>query len=171
MFRLIRPIFGVLAIMAGTSTLAENKDAQTLATFGDWSVFVDRAEHVCWAATVPVASSENAQGQTYLMASVYTDLGPTPQISYFGNGPLLESVVIRMRVGSVKADMYSDNNVAWLPDAGEDARMLDAMRVSDEVALTGIAGDGRAVYERFSLEGFGPALADAVTRCEGLSSD
>lgn len=165
MFRLISATLAIWAALAGAARAED--DALRLAGYGDWSVFVDRAAGVCWAATLPEDTGPG--GETYLMVSIWADDPANPELSYYGNGPLLGTALIRLRVGRQKADLYNDGNIAWLATEEEDARIVAAMRVADEVALIGHASDGTPITERFFLDGFGAALDDAARRCEEAS--
>jgi hypothetical protein len=62
--------------------------------------------------------------------------------------------------------MYTQNDGAWVKNAAEEARLVDALRrASSDVTVRGESGRGTKTIDRFSLKGVSQALDRAAQEC------
>ena len=62
--------------------------------------------------------------------------------------------------------MYTQADGAWIKNAAEEARMVDAMRKTPEMIVTGESGKGTKSTDRYSLKGLSQALDRVATECK-----
>ena len=61
--------------------------------------------------------------------------------------------------------MYTQNDGAWVKNAAEEARLVDAMRKGAEVTVKGESSRGTKTTDQFSLKGISQALDRAASEC------
>ncbi len=72
----------------------------------------------------------------------------------------------RVEVGSINFAMYTQNDGAWVKNAAEEARLVDALRKgSADVTVRGESGRGTKTIDKFSLKGVAQALDRAAQEC------
>jgi hypothetical protein len=70
-----------------------------------------------------------------------------------------------IEIGSTNFAMYTQNDGAWVKNAAEEARLVEAMRRGSEVTVKGESGRGTRTIDRFSLKGVVQALDRAAQEC------
>src|SRR5262249_13141211 len=68
-------------------------------------------------------------------------------------------------IGSVKFPMYTQNDGAWIKNAAEEARMVEAMRKGADLVVTGTSARGTQTTDRYSLKGLAQALDRTSQEC------
>jgi hypothetical protein len=58
-------------------------------------------------------------------------------------------------IGSAKYAMYTQDDGAWVKNAAEEARMVDAMRKGSDIVVAGESGKGTKSTDRYTLKGTG----------------
>ncbi len=58
--------------------------------------------------------------------------------------------------------MYTQNDGAWVKNAAEEVRLVDAMRRAADVTVRGESGRGTKTTDKFSLKGVSQALDRAA---------
>ena len=62
--------------------------------------------------------------------------------------------------------MYTQNDGAWVKNAAEEARMVDAMRKGADLVVSGESGRGTKTTDRYSLQGLDQALDRVAQECK-----
>ena len=68
-------------------------------------------------------------------------------------------------IGSNKYAMYTQADGAWIKNAAEESRMVDAMRRGADMIVTGESGRGTKSTDRYALKGLGQALDRVAQEC------
>jgi invasion protein IalB len=61
--------------------------------------------------------------------------------------------------------MYTQNDGAWVKNAAEEARLVEAMRKGADVTVRGESGRGTKTTDVFSLKGISQALDRTAQEC------
>ena len=61
--------------------------------------------------------------------------------------------------------MYTQNDGAWIKNAAEETRLVDAMRKGGDVTVKGTSARGTATIDVFSLRGLSQALDRVSQEC------
>ena len=69
-------------------------------------------------------------------------------------------------VGTAKFAMYTKDDGAWIKNAGEEARMVDAMRKGADLTVKGTSGRGTQSTDQYSLKGLAQALDKIEQECK-----
>jgi hypothetical protein len=69
-------------------------------------------------------------------------------------------------VGGANFAMYTQNDGAWVKNAAEEAKLLDAMRKSADVAIKATTSRGTQTTDTFSLKGIAQAVDRAAQECK-----
>ena len=69
-------------------------------------------------------------------------------------------------IGSAKYVMYTQADGAWIKNAAEEARMVDAMRRGSDLVVTGESGKGTKSTDRYNLKGLSQALDRVAQECK-----
>ena len=70
-----------------------------------------------------------------------------------------------LEIGSAKFAMQTQNDGGWLKNAGDETRMVDAMRKGPELVVKGVSGKGTQSTDRYSLKGLSQALERVGQEC------
>jgi invasion protein IalB len=61
--------------------------------------------------------------------------------------------------------MYTQGDGAWIKNAADEARLVDAMRKGSDLVVKGVSGRGTQTTDTFSLKGLAQALDRAAQEC------
>ena len=71
-----------------------------------------------------------------------------------------------VEVGSAKFPMYTQNDGAWIKNAAEETRLIEAMRKGSDLVVRGTSARGTDTIDRYSLKGLAQALDRAAQECK-----
>jgi invasion protein IalB len=71
-----------------------------------------------------------------------------------------------MTIGGGGFPMYTQNDGAWVKNAAEEARLIEAMRKSGDAVIKAQTSKGTATTDTFSLKGISQALDRATQECK-----
>ena len=71
-----------------------------------------------------------------------------------------------IEIGATNFALYTQNDGAWIKNAAEEARMLEAMRKGQDLTVKGESGRGTKTTDVFSLKGIAQALDRAAQECK-----
>jgi invasion protein IalB len=70
-----------------------------------------------------------------------------------------------LSIGSTPFAMYTQNDGAWVKNAADEARMVDAIRKGADMAVKGTTSRGTQTTDTFSLKGVAQALDRVAQEC------
>lgn len=173
----------VLTASAATQSVAEQSKQQKTAAaaapaqptllgqYADWGAYTATPEgkKVCFTLAKPKSSTTTPAGRKRDPAYVFISTRPAEnvrnEISAIVGYPFRQSSDATAEVGSAKFAMYTQNDGAWIKNAAEEQRMVDAMRKAPELVVTGVSGRGTQSTDRYSLRGLAQALDRAAQEC------
>jgi hypothetical protein len=143
-----------------------------LGQYGDWGAYLGNSSgrKVCFALAKPTSSETNPPNRPrdpiYLFVSTRPAEQVSNEVSIIIGYPFKAGSDAVVEIGSAKFMMYTQNDGAWIKNAAEDARMVDAMRRSADLVVRGESGRGTKTTDRFSLKGVAQALDRAAQECK-----
>lgn len=180
MMRCLRPfpLFfgfpGALALLF-TAFLAEpaqaQSSAQLVAEFGDWGTYTAApgGKKVCFALAKPESSKTDPPNRPRDQAWLFVSTRPAEkvkeEVSVIFGYPLKADSDAMVEVGSTDFAMYTQNDGAWVKNAAEEARLVDAMRKGAEITVRGVSTRGTKTTDVYSLKGVTQALERAAQEC------
>src|SRR5262245_4824104 len=143
-----------------------------LGTYGDWGAYSGNSggRKVCFALSKPTSAQTEPPNRprdpSYLFISTRPAENVRNEVSIiigYGFKPNSEASV---EIGSAKFSMYTQNDGAWIKNAAEEQRMVEAMRKSGDLVIKGTSARGTASTDRYSLKGLGQALDRTAQECK-----
>jgi hypothetical protein len=160
-----------LALLA-TLALAAPASAQQVRLLGEhraWSSYAanDAAGAVCFAMTKPETVAPTPDG--YSQAYIYITARPAENVSNefnlvagFSFQPDSKATV---NVGGQVFNLFTQNDAAWLDDAGQSDALASAIRAGSSMTVEGTTAAGIKVTQTYSLSGATAAQQSIGAEC------
>jgi invasion protein IalB len=148
--------------------------ATLLGQYGDWGAYTASpgGRKVCFALSKPTSQQDNppnrrtATNAVYLFVSTRPDEKVANEISVLVTGYAFKAnTEATMTIGGGGFPMYTQNDGAWVKNAAEEARLIEAMRKSADAVIKAQTSKGTATTDTFSLKGISQALDRAAQEC------
>ena len=142
-----------------------------LGQYGDWSAYLGNSggRKVCFALGKPASSETVPPNRPRDPAFLFISSRPAEQvsneISITIGYPFKPAYDATVEIGTAKFPMYTQGDGAWIKNAAEEARVIDAMRRGSDLVVRGESGRGTKTTDRFSLKGLAQAIDRAGQEC------
>jgi invasion protein IalB len=143
-----------------------------LGQFGDWGAYTasSAGKKVCYALAKPASTVTEPANKTRDPAYIFVSTRPAEnvrnEVSIVIGYPFKPGSEATVDLGSAKYAMYTQADGAWIKNAAEEARMVDAMRKTGDMIVTGESGKGTKSTDKYSLKGLSQALDRVATECK-----
>jgi hypothetical protein len=143
-----------------------------LGQFGDWGAYTatNGGRKVCYALAKPSAQATEPANRPRDPAYTFVSTRPTEnvrnEISIVVGYPFKPGSEATVDIGSAKYAMYTQADGAWIKNAAEEARMVDAMRRGSDMVVAGESGKGTKSTDRYALKGLSQALDRVAQECK-----
>lgn len=162
--------FGAAATFALAVAAPAFAAADLLGNFEAWDAYKGQEPKgpVCYVVAEPM-SKEPASARrdpVFLVINTWPTQKvrqqPNIQIGY----PFKEGSVVNVQVGSDKFEFFTQGESAWLKEAADEARFVEALRRGAEVQVQGISRRGTLTTDIYPLKGISAALDKADEACK-----
>ncbi|WP_072396018.1 invasion associated locus B family protein [Hyphomicrobium sp. CS1GBMeth3] len=171
----MRPLFStiplvVAALVVGVAPLAaqEPGSVQTGA-FGDWLVHENAGEgpKTCFAASQPKAKEPAGANRSkiVLYVSAWPKEGVKSEVSVKLGYPIKPDSTVSVAVGDAEFQLFPDQDRAYVADATEELKLVDAMKKGSSLIVKGTSTRGTLTTDTYSLIGLGRALDAVAAAC------
>ncbi|MFP4518097.1 MAG: invasion associated locus B family protein [Oceanicaulis sp.] len=165
----MRLAFASLALLAGFAAPAAAQAPAFQGAHTDWRVFTrgDGAQKICYALSEPTEQLPSGvdHGDVYFLVSSWADGSADEQPSFLAGYPLKPESPPRTRVGSDRWTMFVSEQEGFLEDAGDEDRLVRAMRRGASMRVEAVSLRGTATVYEFSLSGVTAALEAVDDLC------
>jgi invasion associated locus B (IalB) protein len=153
-------------------TQAGGAQPTLLGTYENWGAYVGNTggRKVCFALAKPTSAQTTPPNRPRDPSYMFISTRPTENVRNevsiiigYGFKPNADATV---EIGTNKFSMYTQNDGAWIKNAAEEARMVDAMRKNGELVVKGTSARGTQSTDRYSLKGLGQALDRTAQECK-----
>ena len=160
-----------LALVASLSFTAATS-AQQVRLLGEhraWSSYAanDAAGEVCFAMTKPESVTPTPDG--YSQAYIYITNRPaesvTTEFNLVAGFPFQPDSKATVSVGGDVFNLFTQNDAAWLDDAGQAADLASAIRAGSSMVVEGTSAAGIKVTQNYSLSGATAAQQSIGAEC------
>jgi invasion protein IalB len=170
-------VLGALALTpAAPDSAAAQSAAQLLAEFGNWGAYTasPNGRKICFALAKPATSDTVPPGRPRDPAWLFVSTRPAEkvreEVSVIIGYPFKANTDASLEIGSTNFAMYTQNDSnkiggAWVKNAAEEARLVDAMRKGQEITVRGESERGTKTIDKFPLKGVAQALERAALEC------
>jgi invasion protein IalB len=161
---------------AAPKPAAANPAAQAtlLGQYGDWGAYTATpgGRKVCFALSKPTASTDNPPNRRSAANVVYMFVSSRPsekvrdEVSMLVTGYALKpNTDASLTIGTTPFAMYTQNDGAWVKNASDEAKLVDAMRKGADLVVKATTSRGTQTTDTFSLKGVSQALDRAAQEC------
>jgi invasion protein IalB len=155
---------------------AANPTAQAtlLGQYGDWGAYSASpgGRKVCFALSKPTSQQDNppnrrtAANAVYMFVSTRPDEKVSNEVSLLVTGYAFKAnSEATMTIANGGFPMYTQNDGAWVKNAAEETRLVEAMRKSPDAVIKAQTSKGTATTDTFSLKGISQALDRVAQEC------
>jgi invasion protein IalB len=146
-----------------------------LGQYGIWGAYTASpgGKKVCFALAKPSASETNPPNRPRNPVYMFISTRPTDKVSNevsvvigYPFKPGTEATAQIGGTSGTKFALYTQQDGAWIKNATEEAKMVDAMRGGDNAVITGVSAKGTQSTDTFSLKGVSQALDRATQECK-----
>jgi hypothetical protein len=143
-----------------------------LGQFGDWGAYTanNNGRTVCYALAKPASQATQPPNKPRDPAYIFVSTRPAEnvrnEISIVIGYPFKPGSEAAVDIGSNKYAMYTQADGAWIKNAAEEARMVEAMRKGADMVVAGESGRGTKSTDRYALKGLGQALDRVAQECK-----
>jgi hypothetical protein len=143
-----------------------------LGQFGDWGAYtaMPGGRKICFALAKPSkANSEppnRPRDPAYMFISTRPSEKVTNEVSVVVGYGLKANNDAMVELGGTKFAMYTQNDGAWIKNAAEEPRLIEALRKSGDVVVRGESAKGTKTIDTYSLKGLAQALDRVSQECK-----
>lgn len=156
-------------LVLGSSLGAAATGAQLLGTHADWKIYRHGTggESMCFAVTE--ASEANPAGgerqKPHVYVTAWPKAGIKAEISVLVGLALKKGTEIRVDVDGSRFELFSDGDRAYVGDADEELRLLEAMRRGKSMTVSATSETGKPTRDSYSLSGVRAAVQAITAEC------
>jgi invasion protein IalB len=161
----------IAASVAYGQAAAPTAGATLLGQYGDWGAYTASpgGKKVCFALAKPASSATIPPNRPRDPAWLFISTRPAEkvkeEVSVIIGYPFKPNSDASVEVGGTAFAMYTQNDGAWIKNAAEEARLVEALRKGADVTVRGESGRGTKTTDTFSLKGISQALDRTAQEC------
>jgi hypothetical protein len=159
------------ATTAAAKPVADN-EPKLLGQYGEWGAYTatPNGKKLCFALAKPGSSQTNPPNRprdpAYLFISTRPGEKVKDEISLIIGYPIKPNTEVIAAVGPTTFPLYIQEDGAWVKNAPDEAKMIEAMRKGSDVVVKGESGKGTKTTDTFSLKGISQALDRVGQECK-----
>jgi len=142
-----------------------------LGMFGEWGAYTASpgGKKVCFALAKPSKSETTPPNRprdaAFLFVSSRPDEKVKDEVSIIIGYGFKANTDAALELGGTSYAMYTLNDGAWVKNAAEEPKLVDAMRKGGDVTIKGTSSRGTGTIDVFSLKGLAQALDKVGEEC------
>ena len=160
--------------MAALFVAPAQAEPAAIGSFRDWSVYTSGAgrDKVCYALAQPKSSEPKRakRDPVFFLISTWPKRNVVNEPSVVPGYPYREGAKAGAEVGSDKFEFFtkndSGNGGAWMDNAANEKRLIDAMQRGQTLIVTGTSARGTLTRDQYSLAGISAALDKVKAICK-----
>jgi Invasion associated locus B (IalB) protein len=143
-----------------------------LGQYGDWGAYTASpgGKKICFAIAKPSSSETNPPNRPRNPAYMFISSRPgdkvSNEISVIIGYPFKSSTEATLAVGSANFALYTQQDGAWIKDAAEEPKLVEALRAAQSAVVRGASAKGTRTTDIFSLKGLAQALDRSDKDCK-----
>jgi hypothetical protein len=143
-----------------------------LGQYGMWGAYtaLPGGKKICFALAKPSSSETNPPNRPRNPVFMFISTRPADkvsnEVSIVIGYPFKAGTEATAQIGGTSFALYTQQDGAWIKNAAEEAKMVDAMRSSDSVVIKGGSAKGTQSTDTFSLRGVSQALDRTAQECK-----
>lgn len=169
-------VAAVLVAISINPASAQKKDpaeqAVLLGQFGDWGAYTATpgGKKVCFVLSKPTSAVTEPAGRNRDASYAFVSTRPSEkvknEVSLIVGYPQKANHDASAAVDARTFVLYTQNDGAWVKNAGEEAQMVDAMRKGSTLIVKSESARGTKTTDTYSLRGIADALDKVAAECK-----
>jgi invasion protein IalB len=164
---------GILATIMSTAALAADSAPTLLGAYNTWQAYQSSTAdgRTCYVMAQP-RSSEPAKAKRdpiYFLISDWPRRKAKAEMQIIPGYRYKDGSQVTAQVGADRVAFFTQNTTesgsAWVRDAADEVRLVEAMKRGSQVVVTGVSQRGTTTHDTFSLEGISSALDRIHAAC------
>jgi hypothetical protein len=156
---------------AAAPAAVEGAQPALLGMFGDWGAYTASpgGKKICFALAKPSKSETTPPGRQRDPAFLFVSTRPAEKVKDevsliigYGFKPNTDAA---LELAGASYAMYTQNDGAWIKNAAEEPKLVDAMRKGGDVTIKGTSARGTGTVDVFTLKGLAQALDKVGEEC------
>ena len=142
-----------------------------LGMFGDWGAYTASpgGKKLCFALAKPgnqqSVPTNRPRDPAYLFVSTRPAEKVKDEVSIVIGYGFKPNTDATLELGGASYAMYTQADGAWIKNAAEEARLVDAMRKGSDLTVKGSSARGTSTTDTFTLKGLAQALDKVAEEC------
>ncbi len=139
-----------------------------VAQYGDWGVYVSNAKSkICYALAEPKSRTPKLNRDPgYLFISTRPAENVRNEVSVVVGFTIKEGSDATVDVGNMSFPFYAKNDSAWVKNAAEEGKLVEAMRKGSDLTVKSTSARGNVTTDHYSLSGISQALDRVAQECK-----
>jgi hypothetical protein len=143
-----------------------------LGQYADWGAYTasPAGKKVCFAIAKPSSSEtvppNRPRNPIYMFISTRPAEKVINEVSIVAGYPFKPGADATASVGSMSFALYTQQDGAWIKNAGDEPNMVNAMRSGQTAVIKGVSAKGTQSSDTFTLKGLAQALDRAAQECK-----
>ncbi len=157
---------------AAPAAASPTAGAILLGEFGGWGAYsaTPGGKKVCFALAKPASAVTEPAGRNrdpaYLFISTRPSEKVKEEVSVIVGYTQKPNVDASAAIGATSYVMYTQNDGAWIKNAADEARMVDALRKGSDVVVKSESSRGTKTTDTYTLKGLDQALTRVAQECK-----
>ena len=162
--------------VAGTAHAQKKKDpadqAALLGQFGDWGAYKAEpgGKKVCFALSKPTSAVTEPAGRSRDPSYAFVSTRPAEkvknEVSVIVGYPQKAGHDASATIGNANYTLYTQNDGAWVKNAAEEPKMVEAMKKGSDLVVKSESTHGTKTTDTYSLKGISDALDKVAQECK-----
>lgn len=162
-------LFAALAALFLAAPAAA-QSATPLGQFRDWAAYVAETSNgkVCYVLSQPkqMQPSNVNRDPVYFFITSRPDQGVNNEVSVVIGYPYQDGSQSTAEIGSDSFTLFTKDDGAWVENAAEENRLVEAMRAGMTMVVKGTSRRGTNTTDNYSLAGISAALDKMGEECQ-----
>ena len=145
------------------------EDLKSIGKFKDWETFTvtENNNKICFAQSIPIlrAPKKFERNPSRLFISFRPTEDIKDEVSATSGYIFQKEKIVKAKTGKKTYDFFSQEEFAWILDAEEEQRFIQAMKKASRVMIIGRTEKGKQTIDHYSLMGFTKAYDTAKKNC------
>jgi len=145
------------------------EDLKSIGKFKDWETFTvtENNNKICFAQSVPIlrAPKKFERNPSRLFVSFRPTEDIKDEVSATSGYAFQKEKVVKAKSGKKTFDFFAQENFAWILNAEEEQKFIQAMKKASRVMIIGRTDKGKQTIDHYSLMGFSKAYNTAKKNC------
>jgi invasion protein IalB len=154
------------------AAVAGGAQPKLLGQYGIWGAYSasPAGKKICFVLAKPASSETNPPNRprnpVYMFISTRPADKVANEVSLVVGYPFKAGYEANAQIGANSFPLYTQQDGAWIKDATQEAKMVEAMRGGDTAVVKGMSAKGTQSTDTFTLKGMSQALDRAGQECK-----